>query len=92
NARVYIEIIESGKSFGDVVWSYRPEEHASPASSRDISDETEESRRMSRDLKGMGFAFVGPTICYSLMQGAGLVNDHVALCPIGMEIARRETR
>ena len=27
-----------------------------------------------------GFRFVGPTICYALMQSAGLVNDHVVSC------------
>ncbi len=28
----------------------------------------------------MGFRFVGPTVCYSLMQAIGLVNDHVTTC------------
>jgi DNA-3-methyladenine glycosylase I len=27
-----------------------------------------------------GFAFVGSTICYSYMQAAGLVNDHLVDC------------
>jgi DNA-3-methyladenine glycosylase I len=35
---------------------------------------------MSRELKRRGFRFVGPTICYALMQSAGLVNDHVTSC------------
>ena len=35
---------------------------------------------MSRDLKSRGFKFVGPTICYALMQSAGLVNDHDTGC------------
>ncbi|MDQ3149776.1 MAG: DNA-3-methyladenine glycosylase I, partial [Chloroflexota bacterium] len=26
------------------------------------------------------FRFVGPTICYALMQSAGLVNDHLVAC------------
>jgi DNA-3-methyladenine glycosylase I len=45
-----------------------------------IPAETDESRAMSRDLKARGFKFVGPTICYALMQSAGLVNDHVVTC------------
>ena len=32
---------------------------------------------MSKELKRRGFRFVGPTICYALMQACGLVNDHV---------------
>ena len=31
------------------------------------------------DLKALGMKFVGPTICYALMQAAGLVNDHLGL-------------
>jgi DNA-3-methyladenine glycosylase I len=41
---------------------------------------TEESERMSKELKRRGFRFVGGTICYSLMQACGLVNDHVMSC------------
>ena len=32
---------------------------------------------MSRDLKKLGFKFVGPTTCYAFMQSVGMVNDHV---------------
>jgi DNA-3-methyladenine glycosylase I len=46
----------------------------------DVPAETAVSRAMSRDLRGRGFRFVGPTICYALMQSAGLVNDHLVSC------------
>jgi len=42
--------------------------------------ESEESRAMSRELKKRGFKFVGPTICYALMQAVGMVNDHLVHC------------
>ena len=35
---------------------------------------------MSKDLKRRGFTFVGPTICYALMQATGMVNDHTTDC------------
>jgi DNA-3-methyladenine glycosylase I len=38
------------------------------------------STAMSKDLKRRGFRFVGPTICYALMQSCGLVNDHLTTC------------
>jgi DNA-3-methyladenine glycosylase I len=38
------------------------------------------SDAMSKALKRRGFRFVGPTICYALMQACGLVNDHVTSC------------
>jgi DNA-3-methyladenine glycosylase I len=46
----------------------------------DLPPETEDSQAMSRDLRQRGFKFVGPTICYAYMQGAGLVNDHTTDC------------
>jgi DNA-3-methyladenine glycosylase I len=46
----------------------------------DLPAETDESRAMSKELKRRGFRFVGPTVCYSLMQACGLVNDHVTGC------------
>jgi DNA-3-methyladenine glycosylase I len=46
----------------------------------EIPAETPASRAMSKELKRRGFRFVGPTVCYSLMQAVGLVNDHVTTC------------
>jgi DNA-3-methyladenine glycosylase I len=46
----------------------------------EVPAETDESRAMSKELKRRGFRFVGPTICYSLMQAGGLVNDHLVGC------------
>ena len=42
---------------------------------------TAASGAMAKALKARGFRFVGPTICYALMQSAGLVNDHLVSCP-----------
>ena len=41
---------------------------------------TAASDAMSKTLRARGFRFVGPTICYSLMQACGLVNDHLTSC------------
>ena len=38
------------------------------------------SDEISRDLKNLGFKFVGPTIIYAYMQSVGLVNDHLTSC------------
>jgi DNA-3-methyladenine glycosylase I len=58
---------------GAVIRNAWPDMAAMPA-------ETERSRAMSRELKRRGFTFVGPTICYALMQATGMVNDHVVSC------------
>jgi DNA-3-methyladenine glycosylase I len=56
------------------------------AALRDIPAQTAESARMSKALRGHGFGFVGPTICYAFMQSAGLVNDHMLSCPRRAEL------
>jgi DNA-3-methyladenine glycosylase I len=53
----------------------------------EVPAHTEESRRMSRELRRRGFAFVGPTICYAYMQAVGMVNDHVVGCFRHAEVA-----
>jgi DNA-3-methyladenine glycosylase I len=35
---------------------------------------------VSADLRARGFRFVGPTVCYSYLQAAGLVLDHLTSC------------
>jgi DNA-3-methyladenine glycosylase I len=46
----------------------------------DVPASSPVSDRMSKDMKRLGFRFVGTTICYSLMQACGLVNDHLVSC------------
>ena len=48
--------------------------------SGELPAHTDASDRMSKELKRRGFRFVGGTICYSLMQACGMVNDHVVDC------------
>jgi len=49
-------------------------------SMKELPSKTKESESMSRDLKKLGFNFVGPTICYAFMQAVGMVNDHTTDC------------
>jgi DNA-3-methyladenine glycosylase I len=53
----------------------------------DIPAETAESKAMSKELKRLGFRFVGPTVCYAFMQACGLVNDHTVDCFRYREVA-----
>lgn len=48
--------------------------------SEEVPAATPQSEAMSRDLRKRGFRFVGPTICYALMQAVGMVNDHLVSC------------
>jgi len=82
NARAALAVREERGSLADYLWEFVGGE---PIVGRfrslgEVPAETAESRAMSKDLKRRGFRFVGPTICYSLMQACGLVNDHVTGC------------
>lgn len=46
----------------------------------EIPARTAESVTMSKELRDLGFGFVGPTVCYAFMQAVGMVNDHTTDC------------
>lgn len=65
----------------DLIWGHAPTPRLSPpASMVDVPATTPESVALSKALKKLGFAFVGPTTAYAHMQAVGVVNDHVAGC------------
>jgi 3-methyladenine DNA glycosylase Tag len=47
-------------------------------SAKEIPVQSPIADEISAELKRRGFQFVGPKICYSLMQSCGLVVDHVS--------------
>lgn len=82
NAQCYLDVLEKEHSFSDYLWQFvdgKPIVN-SPKTLKDVPAKTEVSELMSKTLKKNGFKFVGPTICYALMQAAGLVNDHTRDC------------
>ena len=83
NARAWIAAGNAGQDLSDVVWSYVNHAPIDNARARlsEVPASTEVSTAMSKQLKKMGYAFVGPTTCYAFMQAAGLVNDHLTQCP-----------
>ncbi len=83
NARAFLAVQREFGSFAAWLWDFVdgvPVQNAwrhieeMPATSP-LSD------KLSRELKKRGFKFVGSTICYSYLQAAGLVNDHLISCP-----------
>jgi len=82
NAKAFIEIQKEFGSFDKYIWQFvnnKPIVNKWKAIS-EIPAFSKESDVMSKDLKKRGFKFVGTTICYSFMQAAGLVNDHLVSC------------
>jgi DNA-3-methyladenine glycosylase I len=64
----------------DLLWSFAPADHALPRSNSEVPPVSPESTAMSKELKRRGFAFVGPTTCYAMMQATGMVDDHLVDC------------
>jgi DNA-3-methyladenine glycosylase I len=78
NARVAADL---GESLDALLWSFAPDKPGPrPRTADEIPAVTGESTRMAKDLKKRGFAFVGPTTAYALMQATGMVDDHIVTC------------
>jgi DNA-3-methyladenine glycosylase I len=93
NARAVLLVQREHGSLDTYLWRFvggRPVQNGWRAP-REVPAETETARALSRELKGRGFAFVGPTICYAFMQATGMVNDHLVGCFRRREIQRLAT-
>lgn len=82
NARLFLDIKDEYGSFDAFIWSYVDN---TPIvghwkSMQDLPATTPLSDKISKDLKNIGFKFVGPTIVYAFMQAIGMVNDHLTTC------------
>ncbi|MGH9870497.1 MAG: DNA-3-methyladenine glycosylase I [Candidatus Polarisedimenticolia bacterium] len=86
NARLVDELAEEFGSLSSYVWGFEPDPASRPRrltmSVLRAMTTTEESRRLSADLKRRGWRFVGPTTTYAFMQAMGLVNDHMDGCVV----------
>jgi DNA-3-methyladenine glycosylase I len=82
NARMFLNIQDSVGSFNRFIWRFvdgKPIQNAWRHLGQ-VPSRTQQSDEMSKDLKAMGFSFVGSTICYAYMQAVGMVNDHWTKC------------
>jgi DNA-3-methyladenine glycosylase I len=82
NAKHFLDVAEKHGSFCKFLWSFvdgKPIKNAL-RKPEDYVATTKESDAISKELKRLGFKFVGSTIIYAHMQAAGLVNDHFVDC------------
>ena len=88
NALAFLNVAEKHGSFDKFIWKYVDyipvtghwKKHEELPATTPLSD------IISRDLKKMGFKFVGSTTIYSFMQAIGMVNDHLMDCFVYEEI------
>lgn len=90
NAQAFRKVQEEFGSFDAYIWRFvggKPKQNTWKAH-KQVPAKTAESDAMSKDLQKRGFRFVGSTICYALMQGTGMVNDHLVSCFRHAELSR----
>lgn len=82
NAKAFLKVQQQWGSFADFAWSFV--DHKPVLNywheMRQVPSTTPQAEALSKALRGYGFQFVGPTICYAFMQAVGLVNDHLVSC------------
>jgi DNA-3-methyladenine glycosylase I len=82
NAQAFLAMQKEFGSFGSYLWAFvggRPVQNRRRRT-QDVPARTPQSDALSKDLRKRGFAFVGSSICYALMQASGMVNDHLTTC------------
>lgn len=76
NARATIDLRARG-GLAAFVWSFQPDVTPRPRSIVDIPTRSAESTALAAALRKEGFAFVGPTTMYALMEAIGMVDTHL---------------
>ena len=88
NAKLFLEVQKKHGSFNNFLWSYVDNKPIVGhfTSIDEIPATTPLSDKISKDLKKLGFKFVGSTIIYAFMQATGMVNDHFTDCFVYSEL------
>lgn len=76
NARATVALRESG-GLADFIWSFQPTETPRPLTQGDVPTQSPESLALSKALKRAGFAHVGPTTMFALMEAVGILDTHL---------------
>ncbi len=85
NAHAVLGLWAAGRTLSELVWSHAPAERLRlprAVTFAEVPASTPESVALAKELKATGFRFVGPTTAYAAMQACGLVDDHLAGCPV----------
>ena len=92
NAQQARELVKREGSLAAFIWRYEPDSKQL-AKPQTVSTSAE-AVALSKDLKKLGWKFVGPTTVYAFMQAMGLINDHVADCVVRSKVehARKSFR
>jgi len=82
NANCVLSLQKEYGSFDRFIWQFTKgtSKHNSFEKQSELPAVSAESDAMSRELRRLGFKFLGSTICYAFMQATGMINDHITSC------------
>jgi len=90
NAGIAKVISSEQGSLAAFLWQYEPRSDA--VTNPQSASVSPESIALSKDLKKLGWKFLGPTTAYAFMQAMGLINDHVEDCVTRQDVERARSR
>jgi DNA-3-methyladenine glycosylase I len=76
NANATLRLREDG-GLEKLIWSFQPPQTPAPQTVADIPTQSPESQALAKELRRRGFAFVGPTTMFALMEAVGIVDTHL---------------
>lgn len=78
NARATLRLREDPEGdLAALIWSFRPSQTPRPRTMAEVPTTSAESLALARALKRRGFAFVGPTTMYALLEAVGVLDTHL---------------
>jgi len=83
NARATVALRDAadiGGGLEALVLSFAPEMPPTPQTTEEMQTTSAESTALSKELKRRGFAFVGPTTMFALMEAIGVFDPHLVGC------------
>lgn len=81
NAKMLVKLENENQTLGEFLTQFIPKpimHH--PRKMEDIPASDDLSKEVSKEMKKLGFKFVGPVTIYSFLQAIGLINDHLENC------------
>ena len=83
NAQILLKLHQKGTTLVDTLWAYMDNMPLDNQRKHfgEVPALTPLATQISKDLKAIGFKFLGPTTIYAHMQASGMVNDHLVSCP-----------
>ncbi|CAA7014865.1 unnamed protein product [Microthlaspi erraticum] len=92
NSKQILKVKRDIGSLNKYIWGFMKHKPVTSkyTSCQKIPVKTSKSETISKDMVRRGFRFVGPTVIHSLMQAAGLTNDHLITCPRHLECMAME--